>query len=85
MQTAQLTSNGQIVTEFFAVPFLFRCHEKDRNPQKYPLSVIYWDLFFIFPRHFGVKMGDAVCPHYTAAKIYAISYLFLFFFIIFFF
>ena len=45
MQTAQLTFNGQIVTEFFAVLFLFQCREKDRNPPKYPRFIICWDLF----------------------------------------
>ena len=31
MQTAQLTFNGQIVTEFFSVLFRFQSREKDRN------------------------------------------------------
>ena len=48
MQTAQLTSNGRITTEFFAVLFLFRCREKHRNRPKYPQSVICWDLFLYF-------------------------------------
>ena len=48
MQTAQLTSNGRITTEFFAVPFLFRCREIHRNRPKYPRSVICWDLFLYF-------------------------------------
>ena len=33
IQTAQLTSNGRIGTEFFAVLFLFRCCEKDQTCQ----------------------------------------------------
>ena len=80
MQTAQLTFNGHIVTEFFAVLFVFRCHEKDRNPPKYPRSVICWDLFLYCLGHLVLKMGNVVGPRYTTAKIYAISYLFVSFF-----
>ena len=57
MQTAQLNFNGRIITKFFAVLFLFQCCEKDRNPLKYPRSVICWDFFSLFFGHFGVKNG----------------------------
>ena len=66
MQTAQLTFNGQIVTEFFAVLFLFQCPEKDRDPPKYLQSVICWDLFlYCFGGTWVLKMGDPVGPRYT--------------------
>ena len=77
MQIAQLTFNGQTITEFFAVLFLFRCREKIRNPPNSPRSVILLGSFSLF---FGdtlvLQMGHTVGPRYTAPKISAISYLF---------
>ena len=60
MQTAQLTFNGGIATEFFAVLFLCRFWEKDRDPAKYQQSVI--SLFF--GGFLVLKMGDTVGPRY---------------------
>ena len=75
MQTAQLTYNGQTVTEFLLFYLFsaeFRCREKVRDPPNYPRSVICWDLFL----YFWGALGDTVGPRYTAPKISAISYLF---------
>ena len=81
MQTAQLTFNGRTITEFFAVVFLFRCHEKVHDPPNSPRSVICWvicwDLFlYFFGDNLVLQIGDTVGPRYTAPKISAISYLF---------
>ena len=65
MQTAQLTINGQITTEFFAVLFLFPCREKDRTAEVSAVRNLLGSfslLFFFFwcvcvGGHFGVKHG----------------------------
>ena len=77
MQTAQLTFNGQKVTEFFAVLF----------PKPAEISAIrnlLGSFSLFFRGTFVLKMGVAVGQHYTVAKISAISYLFVFFFYFFF-
>ena len=64
MQTAQLTSNGRITTEFFAVLFLFdvvKNTETGRNIRNLLGSFLYF-IFFLGGGgggggHFGVKHG----------------------------
>ena len=69
MQSAQLTFNGRIITEFFAALFLFPYCEKERNLPKYLQTVICWDLF-LYLLGFLVFKTDIDHPHYTALKIY---------------
>ena len=58
MQTAQLTFNGRIVTEFFGVLFLFQCCEKTETGRNICNPYLLGSFFSLFFGLFGVKNGQ---------------------------